>query len=41
MPCNIFADDTMMGVGDKSLNKTQQLLQEAVNEAIEWFGKNK
>ena len=32
--CNIFADDTMIGVSDKSITKIQQLLQNAVNEAI-------
>ena len=39
--CNIFADDTMIGVSDKSITKIQQLLQNAVNEAIKWFGQNK
>ena len=39
--CNIFADDTMIGVSDKSIKKIQQLLQNAVNEAIKWFGQNK
>ena len=39
--CNIFADDTMIGVSDKSKMKIQQLLQNAVNEAIKWFGQNK
>ena len=39
--CNIFADDTMIGVSDKSVTKIQQLLQNAVNEAIKWFGQNK
>ena len=38
--CNIFADDTKMGVSDKSITKIQQL-QNAVNEAIKWFGQNK
>ena len=32
--CNIFADDTMIGVSDKSITKIQQLFQNAVNEAI-------
>ena len=32
--CNIFADDTMIGVSDKSITKIQQLLQNDVNEAI-------
>ena len=32
--CNIFADDTMIGVSEKSITKIQQLLQNAVNEAI-------
>ena len=39
--CNIFADDTMIGVSDKSITKIQQLLQNAVNEANKWFGQNK
>ena len=39
--CNIFADDTMIGVSDKSITKIQQLLQNAVNETIKWFGQNK
>ena len=39
--CNIFVDDTMIGVSDKSITKIQQLLQNAVNEAIKWFGQNK
>ena len=39
--CKIFADDTMIGVSDKSITKIQQLLQNAVNEAIKWFGQNK
>ena len=39
--CNIFADDTMIGVSDKSITKIQQLLQNAVNDAIKWFGQNK
>ena len=39
--CNIFADDTVIGVSDKSITKIQQLLQNAVNEAIKWFGQNK
>ena len=39
--CHIFADDTMIGVCDKSITKIQQLLQKAVNEAIKWFGQNK
>ena len=39
--CNIFADDTMIGFSDKSITKIQQLLQNAVNEAIKWFGQNK
>ena len=39
--CNIFADDTMIGVSDKSITEIQQLLQNAVNEAIKWFGQNK
>ena len=38
---NIFADNTMTCVSDKSLTKIQQLLQNAVNEAIKWFGQNK
>ena len=32
--CNIFAVDTMIGASDKSITKIQQLLQNAVNEAI-------
>ena len=39
--CNIFADGTMIGVSDKSITKIQQLYQNAVNEAIKWFGQNK
>ena len=39
--CNIFADDIMIGVSDKSITKIQQLLQNVVNEAIKWFGQNK
>ena len=31
----------MIDVSDKSLTKIQQLLQDVVNEAIEWFGQNK
>ena len=31
----------MIGVSDKSITKIQQLLQNAVNEAIKWFGQNK
>ena len=31
----------MIGVSDTSITKIQQLLQNAVNEAIEWFGQNK
>ena len=33
-----FADDTL--IGDKSLTKIQQLLQNALNEAIKWFRQN-
>ena len=29
--CNIFADDTIIGVSDKYITKIQQLLQNAVN----------
>ena len=29
--CNIFDDDTMVGVSDKSITKIQQPLQHAVN----------
>ena len=36
-----FSDDTMIGVSDKSITKIQQLLQNAVNEAIEWCEQNK
>ena len=39
--CYIFAGDTMISVSDKSLTKIQQLLQNAGNEAIEWFGQTK
>ena len=39
--CNIFADDTMIGVSDKSITNIQQLLRNAVNEAIKWFGQNR
>ena len=39
--CNSFADDTMIGVSDKSITKIQQLLQNAVNEAIKWSGQNR
>ena len=31
----------MICVSDKSIPKIQQLLQNAVNEAINWFGQNK
>ena len=31
----------MIGVSDKSITKIQQLLQNAVNEAIKWFRQNK
>ena len=31
----------MIGVSNKSITKIQQLLQNAVNEAIKWFGQNK
>ena len=40
-PRNIFADDTMIGVSDKSITKIQQLLQNAVNKDIKWSGQNK
>ena len=39
--CNIFADDTMIGVSDKPITKIQQLLQNAVKKAIKWFGQLK
>ena len=32
---------TKIGVSDKSIMKIQQLLQNAVNEAIKWFGLKK
>ena len=39
MPSVMFFDDHTL-IGDKALAKIQQLLQNALNEAIEWFGQN-